>query len=163
MGQSAGSDPGESHRQSTAPPVRSLRPAGPGVGGGREATPETSWLQGTGRFWRSSPLQKLQAGQRRKEKQQLITDRFLELSFFIKEHVHFKCAHFWSFHQVALGKSLTVYLSIKFPRAFWPVTQMITLFSVCQPQTDSSYCLRLCSPDSHWHLWSVMTSLGAFF
>lgn len=38
-----------------------------------------------------------------------------------------------------------------------------SLFRVCHPQTDSSCCLQLRPPDSHWHPRSVMTLLGAGF
>lgn len=38
-----------------------------------------------------------------------------------------------------------------------------SLSSIRQPQKDASCCSRLCSPESPWHPWSVVTSLGAVF
>lgn len=38
-----------------------------------------------------------------------------------------------------------------------------SLSSIRQPQKDASCCSRLCSPESPWHPWSVVTFLGAVF
>lgn len=73
-----------------------------------------------------------------------------------------RSTYIFNARQVALSKSRTIYLSIQVPRAFRPVAQMLPFQRSPAPK-DASCCSRLCSPESPWHPWSVVTFLGAVF